>query len=69
MPRNGNPRFEILRGRRGGYYWRLRARNGKIIADGSEQYANRSNAIRALRRVVDLVLEHGHLFNITARQI
>ena len=31
------------------WYWRLVAGNGKIIADGSEAYASRSNAVRAVR--------------------
>ncbi len=36
--------------RGGDWYWRLRATNGRIIADGSEGYAKRGNAIRAARR-------------------
>jgi hypothetical protein len=39
------------RRRAGLWYWRLRAHNGKIVADGSEGYASRGNARRAARRV------------------
>lgn len=30
------------------WYWRLVARNGKIVADGAEHYASKSNVIRAI---------------------
>lgn len=63
MRRDGSlrlPRFEVFRGRRGGFYWRLRAINGKIVADGGEQYATRSSAVRACRRVRDLILDVPH---------
>jgi len=37
------------------YYWRLRAANGLIIADGAQAYATRSNAVRAARRARDVM--------------
>jgi len=33
------------------WYWRLLARNGKVIADGSEGYVSLANAMRAARNV------------------
>lgn len=33
------------------WYWRFISPNGKIVADGSEAYSTRSNAIRAVRRL------------------
>lgn len=51
------PRFEVFQGRRGSFYWRLRAANGKLVADGGEMYATRSSAVRACRRVRDLILD------------
>lgn len=30
-----------------GWRWRLRARNGKIVADSGEAYARKRNAVRA----------------------
>ncbi len=35
----------------GMWFWRLRARNGKIVADGGESYFNESSVLRALRRL------------------
>lgn len=32
------------------WYWRLLASNKRIIADGSEGYASKSNLLRAVRR-------------------
>jgi len=50
-----NPRIEVYRGAREGlrtgWYWRLRATNGRVVADGAEGYSSRRNAIRAARRV------------------
>lgn len=34
------------------WYWRLVAGNGKIVADGSEGYASKSNARRAVRTLM-----------------
>lgn len=36
----------------GEWRWRLKAANGKIIADSAEGYASQSNAQRAWRRVI-----------------
>jgi len=33
--------------------WRLKAPNGKIVADGSEGYRRRSSAVMAARRLVE----------------
>lgn len=46
-------KFEVYRARRGlllrtQWRWRLRARNGCIIATGGEGYANRSDAKSAI---------------------
>lgn len=38
------------------WYWRLVAANGKIIADGSEGYASRSNAKRAALKAARLMI-------------
>jgi uncharacterized protein YegP (UPF0339 family) len=48
-------RFEVYYGGGGLWYWRYRARNGKIIADGAEGYSTCSNATRAARRFVKLI--------------
>lgn len=37
------------------FYWRLRAANGEIIADGAEGYSRRTNAVRAAQRAQDLM--------------
>jgi uncharacterized protein YegP (UPF0339 family) len=34
-----------------GWRWRLKAANGRIVADGGEAYKSRANAIRAARRL------------------
>lgn len=38
---------EVYRDSGGQWRWRARAKNGRIIADGSEGYASRRNALRA----------------------
>lgn len=42
-----NPRFETYVDKAGAYRWRLRARNGLIVADSAEGYDKKSNALRA----------------------
>ena len=48
-------KFVIFQGYDKQWYWRAVARNGRIIADGAEGYASKSNAKRAIWRVVDLM--------------
>jgi uncharacterized protein YegP (UPF0339 family) len=42
-------KVEIFKGVTGVWFWRVRARNGKIVADGAESYANRSSVKRAVK--------------------
>lgn len=50
-------KFEIFKGKytagelNPGYFWRLRARNGRIISDGSEGYQRKSQAKKAIKRL------------------
>jgi hypothetical protein len=41
--------------RSNGWYWRLVAANGRMVADGSEGYASKSNARRAAINVANLM--------------
>lgn len=45
-------KLQIYKGKKGGWYIRIIARNGKIVADGGEAYANKSNAKRAATRLI-----------------
>jgi uncharacterized protein YegP (UPF0339 family) len=49
-------RFEIYQGTMGeslgSWYWRLRAANGEIIADGAQGYTTKAEVRRAVKRVV-----------------
>lgn len=49
-------RFEVYRDQGGNWRWRLRARNGRIVADSAEGYASKRNAKAAVATTV-LVLE------------
>ncbi len=48
-------KMNIYQDRRRFWRWRLRAANGRIIADSGEGYARRSNARRAARRLLNLI--------------
>ena len=41
--------FEIILGSSGLWYWRLKGRNGRILADSGEGHSTKSNVIRAIR--------------------
>jgi uncharacterized protein YegP (UPF0339 family) len=43
--------FETYRDQSGDWRWRLRAANGRIVADSAEGYASRRNVHRALNDV------------------
>jgi amphi-Trp domain-containing protein len=45
-------RFELFRDRRDEWRWRLRHRNGNVIATGGEGYTRKHNARKGLRSVV-----------------
>lgn len=47
------PTFDIYRDAGGQFRWRLRARNGRIIADGSEGYSDRRGVQRAFVALVE----------------
>lgn len=50
LERRTNPKFEIFRDRRGEFRFRLRARNGEIIA-ASEGYALKSGCLNGIESV------------------
>lgn len=43
-------KLEIYKGKKGGWYLRIVARNKKIVMDGGEAYTTKSNARRAAAR-------------------
>jgi uncharacterized protein YegP (UPF0339 family) len=50
---NAVSKFQIYEDRKGEYRWRLRARNGEIIADSNEGYSRKANC----KHGIDLVKE------------
>lgn len=50
------PQFEVFRDRKKQWRFRLRARNGKIIAT-SEAYISRRNAVMGIESVQDCALD------------
>lgn len=47
--------FETYRDAAGMWRWRLRAANGRIVADSAEAYASRRNIKRAVTATLDAV--------------
>ena len=46
-------KFHIYQDKRGEWRWRLKARNGRIVADSGEGYVRQGNAVRAVQTVLD----------------
>lgn len=44
-------KFHIYQDKRGEWRWRLKARNGRIVADSGEGYVTRGGALRASHAV------------------
>jgi len=51
-------KHEVYQGSGGNWYWRIRAKNGRIIADGAEGYVSKQNAVRAFKRFLELMAEY-----------
>lgn len=52
-----HPHFDIYQDKGGDWRWRLRARNGRIVADSAEGYASKRNAYRAVSTTLDTMHE------------
>lgn len=52
-------KFEIYEGRNKKWYWRLKAHNGKIIADGGQGYSTSQNARRAIGKLKTVLVNKG----------
>ena len=48
-------RFEYFEGTNKKWYWRLRADNGRVVADGSQGYTYRRGCREAIRRIAGAV--------------
>jgi uncharacterized protein YegP (UPF0339 family) len=49
------PRLQVYEDAHGEWRWRLRAANGRIVADSAEGYVNRSGAQRAAQTVLAML--------------
>lgn len=61
--------FEIYKDTRGEWRWRLRARNGRIVADSAEGYASKRNVTRAvtdMRGAVDCARAGNNALEVVA---
>jgi uncharacterized protein YegP (UPF0339 family) len=47
------PRVEVYRGKDKKWYWRMRAGNGKIVADGSQGYASKAGGEKAAKKLME----------------
>lgn len=45
--------FDVYRDSTGQWRWRLWAKNGKIVADSAEGYANKAHAVKMCDRLTD----------------
>ncbi len=50
-------KFHIYEDSAGAWRWRLKARNGRIVADGAQGYSSQWHAERAVASLVDAMLE------------
>lgn len=53
--------FEVYADKAGGWRWRLRTANGRIIADSAEAYTRERDAWRAISTVIVTVEQVGRL--------
>lgn len=52
-------KFHIYQDVKGEWRWRLKARNGRVVADSGEGYARKRNARRAVYRITnEMAFDH-----------
>jgi uncharacterized protein YegP (UPF0339 family) len=51
--------FEVYQDRAGEWRWRLRAKNGQIVANGGEAFASKGNVLRSIKAVRKAVARAG----------
>lgn len=61
--------FQIYKSKDGQYRWRLKAPNGNIIADSSESYRNKADALRGIEIVKSEATGRAVLFDTTAKEM
>ncbi len=49
-------KFELFADKRGEYRWRLKASNGKIIADSGEGYKNKSDCQHGINLIISAII-------------
>lgn len=54
--------IQTAKGKNGLWYWHARAKNGKIVADGSEGYNRRSGAKRGCKSFLSHILREDFSF-------
>lgn len=47
-------KFHVYQDTKKGWRWRLKARNGRIIADSGEAYTSRAHALRMVAKMLAL---------------
>ena len=47
-------KFHVYQDTKKGWRWRLKARNGRIIADSGEAYKSRAHALRMVAKMLTL---------------
>ena len=52
-------KFHIYQDKRGEWRWRLKARNGRIVADSGEGYVRKGGALRAAETVQEWIRHSG----------
>jgi uncharacterized protein YegP (UPF0339 family) len=60
-------KFQVYKGKDGKFYWRAKARNGRIIADGAQGYKHKRSCLNSLIGLcVDICNQHkrGETFKI-----
>jgi uncharacterized protein YegP (UPF0339 family) len=50
---------EVYRDKKREWRWRVRAANGRVLADSGEGYKRRSDAVRGVRRTREIIATFG----------
>lgn len=57
-------KFQVYRDKAGEWRWRLRAKNGRIVADSGEGYKRKTTMLKTLTNIIDIISTEGYKLEV-----
>lgn len=57
-------KFQVYKDKAGEWRWRLRAKNGRIVADSGEGYKRKTTMLKTLTNIIDIISTEGYKLEV-----